>query len=162
MPDLQQRGLCSDAAAHELVLAARDLAAELLGDLGDRWLHTQGVADRAGFTTATVPETDRPALIAAAWLHDIGYAAPLRRSTFHPLDGACYLQERSWPDQLVGLVAHHSGARFVADVLNGTPSIVVGVFAWAWIVARQKHFSSLAGSVALAVEMLYAGVRGNV
>ena len=31
--------------------------------------------------------------------------------------------------------------RFVADVLNGTPSIVVGVFAWTWIVARQKHFS---------------------
>ena len=31
--------------------------------------------------------------------------------------------------------------RFVADVMNGTPSIVVGVFAWTWIVARQKHFS---------------------
>ncbi|HZE75581.1 MAG TPA: phosphate ABC transporter permease PstA [Gemmatimonadales bacterium] len=41
--------------------------------------------------------------------------------------------------------------RFVADVLNGTPSIVVGVFAWTWIVARQKHFSALAGSVALAL-----------
>ena len=40
--------------------------------------------------------------------------------------------------------------RFVADVLNGTPSIVVGVFAWAWIVATQKHFSALAGSAALA------------
>ena len=35
--------------------------------------------------------------------------------------------------------------RFVADVLNGTPSIVVGVFAWTWIVATQKHFSALAG-----------------
>lgn len=44
--------------------------------------------------------------------------------------------------------------RFVADVLNGTPSIVIGVFAWAWIVARQKHFSALAGSVALALLML--------
>jgi phosphate transport system permease protein len=44
--------------------------------------------------------------------------------------------------------------RFVADVLNGTPSIVVGVFAWAWIVARQKHFSGLAGSVALAMLMV--------
>src|SRR3954466_15336818 len=44
--------------------------------------------------------------------------------------------------------------RFVADVLNGTPSIVVGVFAWAWIVARQKHFSALAGSVALALLMI--------
>jgi phosphate transport system permease protein len=44
--------------------------------------------------------------------------------------------------------------RFVADVMNGTPSIVVGVFAWTWIVARQKHFSALAGSVALALLMV--------
>jgi len=44
--------------------------------------------------------------------------------------------------------------RFIADVLNGTPSIVVGVFAWTWIVARQKHFSALAGSAALAVLMI--------
>jgi phosphate transport system permease protein len=44
--------------------------------------------------------------------------------------------------------------RFVADVLNGTPSIVVGVFAWAWIVAQQKHFSALAGSAALAMLMM--------
>jgi phosphate transport system permease protein len=44
--------------------------------------------------------------------------------------------------------------RFVADVLNGTPSIVVGVFAWAWIVATQKHFSGLAGSAALAMLMI--------
>lgn len=41
--------------------------------------------------------------------------------------------------------------RFVADVLNGTPSIVVGVFAWTWVVATQRHFSALAGAIALAV-----------
>jgi phosphate transport system permease protein len=45
-------------------------------------------------------------------------------------------------------------SRFVADVMNGTPSIVVGVFAWTWIVARQKHFSALAGSAALAMLMI--------
>jgi phosphate transport system permease protein len=44
--------------------------------------------------------------------------------------------------------------RFVADVMNGVPSIVVGVFAWAWIVATQKHFSALAGSAALAMLMI--------
>ena len=44
--------------------------------------------------------------------------------------------------------------RFVADVMNGTPSIVVGVFAWTWIVATQKHFSALAGSAALAMLMI--------
>ena len=44
--------------------------------------------------------------------------------------------------------------RFVSDVLNGTPSIVIGVFAWATIVARQGHFSAFAGSVALAILMI--------
>ncbi len=44
--------------------------------------------------------------------------------------------------------------RFVADVLNGTPSIVVGIFAWTWLVKPMGHFSALAGSVALAVLMI--------
>lgn len=44
--------------------------------------------------------------------------------------------------------------RFVADVMNGTPSIVVGVFAWTWIVSKQGHFSALAGSAALAMLMI--------
>lgn len=44
--------------------------------------------------------------------------------------------------------------RFIADVMNGTPSIVVGVFAWALIVARTKQFSALAGSAALAMLMV--------
>jgi phosphate transport system permease protein len=44
--------------------------------------------------------------------------------------------------------------RFVADVLNGTPSIVVGLLAWTWVVATQRHFSALAGSFALAFLMI--------
>jgi len=44
--------------------------------------------------------------------------------------------------------------RFVADVLNGTPSIVIGIFAWTWLVKPMGHFSALAGSVALAVLMI--------
>ena len=44
--------------------------------------------------------------------------------------------------------------RFVADVLNGTPSIVVGIFAWTWLVRPMGHFSALAGSVALAALMV--------
>jgi phosphate transport system permease protein len=47
-----------------------------------------------------------------------------------------------------------TATRFIADVLNGTPSIVIGVFVWAWIVANQKHFSAFAGSVALAILMI--------
>jgi len=44
--------------------------------------------------------------------------------------------------------------RFVADVMNGTPSIVVGIFAWTFIVKPAGRFSALAGAVALAVLML--------
>jgi phosphate transport system permease protein len=44
--------------------------------------------------------------------------------------------------------------RFLSDVMNGTPSIVVGVFAWTLIVARTKHFSALAGSAALTMLMV--------
>ncbi|MBS1241410.1 MAG: phosphate transporter, inner rane subunit PstA [Gemmatimonadetes bacterium] len=47
-----------------------------------------------------------------------------------------------------------TSTRFVADVLNGTPSIVVGVVAWTLIVAKQKHFSGFAGSAALAMLMI--------
>lgn len=47
-----------------------------------------------------------------------------------------------------------TATRFIADVLNGTPSIVIGVFAWAWIVANQGHFSAFAGSVALSILMI--------
>ena len=44
--------------------------------------------------------------------------------------------------------------RFVADVMNGTPSIVIGVFAWTWLVKPMGHFSALAGGVALAILMV--------
>lgn len=41
--------------------------------------------------------------------------------------------------------------RFVADVLNGVPSIVIGIFAWTWLVKPMGHFSALAGGVALGM-----------
>jgi len=44
--------------------------------------------------------------------------------------------------------------RFVADVLNGTPSIVIGIFAWTWLVRPLHGYSALAGSVALAALMV--------
>jgi phosphate transport system permease protein len=40
--------------------------------------------------------------------------------------------------------------RFLADVLNGLPSIVIGIFAWQFLVRPLGHFSALAGGVALA------------
>jgi len=44
--------------------------------------------------------------------------------------------------------------RFVADVLNGTPSIVIGIFAWTWLVKPMGRFSALAGGAALAALMI--------
>lgn len=44
--------------------------------------------------------------------------------------------------------------RFVTDTLTGVPSIVVGVFVYALIVIPQKHFSTLAGSLSLALIMI--------
>jgi phosphate transport system permease protein len=44
--------------------------------------------------------------------------------------------------------------RFLSDVLNGLPSIVMGIFAWQFLVRPIGHFSALAGSVALAAMMI--------
>lgn len=101
---------------HALVDAAREHASDLLGTSSERWRHSLGVAERAAEIATTVPPADRPLLVASAWLHDIGYAERLRDTGFHPYDGAAFLLDERWPLRLAALVAHHSGARFVADV----------------------------------------------
>jgi len=47
-----------------------------------------------------------------------------------------------------------SAIRFTADVLNGVPSIVIGIVAYSIVVLYQRHFSALAGGVALAIMMV--------
>ncbi len=47
-----------------------------------------------------------------------------------------------------------SAVRFTADVLNGVPSIVMGISIYALVVLHQKHFSAFAGGIALAVMMI--------
>lgn len=44
--------------------------------------------------------------------------------------------------------------RFAADVLNGVPSIVIGLTAYGLVVLSQHHFSAFAGGVALAIMMV--------
>jgi len=58
-----------------------------------------------------------------------------------------YLSE--FEDKLFG-----APVRYVADLLNGIPSIVVGILAWSLVVVPLKSFSGLAGSVALAVMLI--------
>jgi putative nucleotidyltransferase with HDIG domain len=92
---------------------AQALAWELLGD-GERYRHSERVAERAQELSITVPAADVDLLISAAWLHDIGYAPSVRSTGFHPLDGARELVRRGADTALARLVAHHSGARSVA------------------------------------------------
>jgi phosphate transport system permease protein len=47
-----------------------------------------------------------------------------------------------------------SGIRYAADLLNGVPSIVVGIFVYTLLVLPMKHFSTLAGGVALGIMMI--------
>jgi len=51
--------------------------------------------------------------------------------------------------------------RYVTDLLNGVPSIVIGIFAYTMIVLPQKHFSTLAGGLALGVMMIPIAVRST-
>ena len=47
-----------------------------------------------------------------------------------------------------------SAVRFLVDTLTGIPSIVTGVFVYAVVVLRMKHFSAMAGGIALALIMI--------
>ena len=93
---------------------AKSQAEQLIGPLGDRWTHVQVVADAARRVATVLPNEDRDVLVAAAYLHDIGYAPSLNRLGFHPVDGALFLRAHG-QERLACLVAHHSGARFEAE-----------------------------------------------
>jgi hypothetical protein len=104
---------------------AQQCARELLRQpLPRRWAHVQGVAARAR-SLAPVLGADADLLEAAAWVHDIGYAADLATTGLHQLDGARYLRDAQQAGTILcRLVAHHScaiieaGERGLADVLS--------------------------------------------
>lgn len=51
--------------------------------------------------------------------------------------------------------------RYATDLLNGVPSIVIGIFAYTLVVLPMRHFSTLAGGLALGIMMLPVTVRGT-
>jgi len=51
--------------------------------------------------------------------------------------------------------------RYTADLLNGVPSIVIGIFAWTVIVVPMHSFSAWAGGFALALMMIPIGLRST-
>jgi phosphate transport system permease protein len=68
--------------------------------------------------------------------------------------GAIYLAEFSG-----GTVAFI--VRYAADLLNGVPSIVIGIFAYSLVVLPFKHFSTLAGGFALGLMMIPITLRST-
>jgi phosphate transport system permease protein len=64
------------------------------------------------------------------------------------IGGGIYLAEFGRGTKLANAI------RFTADVLNGVPSIVMGIAAYALIVMPQGHFSALSGGVALGIMMI--------
>jgi phosphate transport system permease protein len=51
--------------------------------------------------------------------------------------------------------------RYAADLLNGVPSIVIGIFAYALVVRPFRHFSALAGGFALGIMMIPITLRST-
>ncbi len=49
--------------------------------------------------------------------------------------------------------------RYMADLLNGVPSIVIGIFAWSVVVVPMKSFSAISGGLALAMMLIPVAVR---
>jgi phosphate transport system permease protein len=49
--------------------------------------------------------------------------------------------------------------RYTADLLNGVPSIVIGIFAYALVVVPMRHFSAFAGAVALSIMVIPITIR---
>jgi hypothetical protein len=98
-------------AGVELVEWAVAESKRLLSEDRVRWLHVRGVAELASQVGPALPQSERPVLMAAAFLHDIGYSLALRSTSAHQLDGARYLRSYDL-ERLACLVAHHSEARF--------------------------------------------------
>jgi putative nucleotidyltransferase with HDIG domain len=98
----------------ETVLRARVIAQERMDSLARRWAHVQGVAAAAELLTAGLSAIDADAVVAAAWLHDVGYAPSVGSTSFHPVDGAVFVRAEGFPAVVVSLVAYHTAAAFEA------------------------------------------------
>jgi len=93
---------------------ARQTLASVDGLSASRLRHIAGVARRAAAACAALKTDHEGLVVAAAWLHDIGYAPELADTGCHPIDGARHLRRLGAPDEVVGLVAYHSGAAYEA------------------------------------------------
>ena len=111
---LERPPIDSEGCAMVVAFARRE-AVRLLAPCGTRLAHVAGAARAAISVSCTVDDDDVGLLVAAAWLHDIGYAPEIARTGFHPLDGARYLGSIGHDERLCQLVANHTGAWAEAD-----------------------------------------------
>jgi len=89
---------------------ARAAAQTRLAVLPSRLAHVRGVAATADSLRRHFDVATGERLVAAAWLHDIGYAPSVRVTGFHPIDGAIFARREGFDALVVSLVAFHSGA----------------------------------------------------
>lgn len=110
--------------SHAYALARQELSEAL----PRRWTHVKAVAAKAERLAPVLREAqDREALIAAAVLHDVGYAPSITETGFHPLDGARWLRATGFDDRVAALVAHHTNALAEAE-LRGLDKELSGEF----------------------------------
>lgn len=95
----------------------------MLEALPQRRAHLLAAGSKAEEVAGVLDDEDRGVLIAAAYLHDVGYAPALVRTGAHQLDGGRWLSSLGL-HRLAALVAHHSGARFEME-LRGLNHLLV-------------------------------------
>lgn len=133
MDEMIRTNSCGRRGGNRALLPRRTAENFLADVLPRRWSHTIGVASVAADLARILAPEKVDTIVAAAWLHDIGYAPCLVRTKFHPLDGAAYLATHIAPgaaisSEVVNLVAHHTGAAFEArerglsDAMVGYPA----------------------------------------
>lgn len=104
--------------AVHLTQHARSVRAEaqrLLGFSPERLEHVTAVAGVAASGVGVVQADEIELLVAAAWLHDIGYASEVADTGFHPLDGARHLRSIGASERLCRLIANHTHAWVEAE-----------------------------------------------
>lgn len=107
--------LYADGVDPAVVDRARSVAAARLAELPSRLAHVGGVAAVAVDVAAALAVDESDMVVAAAWLHDVGYARSIRRTGFHPVDGAEFVRAAGFAQSVVSLVAYHSGSVIEAE-----------------------------------------------
>ncbi|MHB1975231.1 MAG: hypothetical protein ACYCR4_13275 [Acidimicrobiales bacterium] len=106
---------------------ARCLAEQLLGTDSAAYRHSAGATARATTIEDRIVGLWRPALVPAAWLHEIGHSRHVAQTGCVQLDAARYLRYLRWPTEVCRLVAHQ-GAGYAHAQHLGLVQMLVSEF----------------------------------